>query len=165
MDEDIPLLIEELESKNQLVSKRARKKLVEMGERAVPVLIDELSSKDYWTRWEAIKALSEIGDPATADILVKSLEDRVFDIQWLAAIGLIKIGSRSVVPLLEALADHGDKAFSLRRGAHHVLHDLPRGRFTEILNPVLHALDDTRAYSEILSIARRALEAIKKERI
>jgi len=80
-------------------------------------------------RWEAAKALSQIANPASIQALLEALSDKTFEVRWMAAEGLIRIGRKAVIPLLEALVEHSD-SYWLREGIHHVLHDMNRGRLT-----------------------------------
>ena len=66
---------------------------------------------------------------ASIQVLLEALSDKEFDVRWLAAEGLIRIGRKVVVPLLETLVEHSD-SFWLRDGIHHVLHDMNRGRLS-----------------------------------
>ena len=157
----IEALINDLTCDDVLKCQKARRELVAMGSPAVGPLVEALSSRKYWVRWESAKALGQIGDAAAAKALVEALEDEEFDIQWLGAEGLINIGRDALVPLLEALADHGDKSLFLRRGAHHVLHDMNRGAADEILQPVMRAVDDAAPAAEILQVAPKAMAALE----
>jgi HEAT repeat protein len=161
MENKIDALIAEFTCDDIIKCQKARRLLVAMGDKAVQPLIKELSSKRHWVRWEATKALGQIGDAAAAKALVAALEDKEFDVHWLAAEALIIIGEDSLEPLLEALADHGDKSVWLRQGAHHVLHDMKRGDLDSILKPVMAALDTSAPAVEVLHAARKVLNTLK----
>jgi HEAT repeat protein len=166
-------LINTLSSHKDKAREAARHTLVAMGKAAVPSLIEALRNKNTLMRWEAAKALGEIGDPETAPVLVKALEDEEFDVRWLAAEGLIKMNIKALKPLLEALEHRGDSVL-LREGAHHVFHDLAKGRLRKFLVPVLAALEALEPGEEVLRVAhhemevevpwaaRRALEVLEK---
>ena len=160
MRNDIDLLVEDFTCDDVIKCQTARRELVNMGNQAVPHLIEALSNKRHWVRWEAAKALGQIGDKAATEALVKALEDDEFDVRWLAAEALINIGKKSLKPLLTALANHGDKSLLLRRGAHHVLHDIDRSGLDAILNPVMTAVGDTSPPIAVLQIAKKALDSI-----
>jgi HEAT repeat protein len=163
MDDEIERLITELNCNEYIRCQKARRKLVEMGSVVVPRLVQELSNKKYQVRWEVTKALGQIADKSSAEALVKALEeDREFDVRWLAAEALIHIGTDALEPLLSALADHGNKSISLRNGAHHVMHDMQLGDLRKTMLPVMKAVEDSEPYSEILVVAREALETLKK---
>lgn len=161
MENDINALIADFTCDDVIKCQKARRKLVSMGSRVVEPLIGGLSSKRHWVRWEAAKALGQIGDKAAAEALVKALEDNEFDVRWLAAEALIAIGRDSLEPLLTALTDHGDKSLSLRRGAHHVLHDMYRGDLDRILRPVMASVEDMAPSVEVLQVAKKALDTIR----
>jgi hypothetical protein len=151
MENDIDSLIADFTCDDVMKCQIARRKLVNMGGAAVEALVKELSNKRHWVRWEAAKALGQIGDKASAEALVKALEDKEFDVRWLAAEALINIGRDSLGPLL-----------ALRRGAHHVLHDMHREDLDTILQPVMTALEDMAPSIEVLQLAERALEVVRK---
>ena len=162
MDNEVEQLIADLNCDEYITCQKARRKLVEMGSVIVPRLVQELSNDKYWVRWEVTKALGQIADKSSAEALVKALEDREFDVRWLAAEALIHIGRDAIEPLLLALANHGDRSIMLRNGAHHVLHDMNLGPLRTTLLPVMKAVEDSEPYSEILIVARKTLETLKK---
>jgi HEAT repeat protein len=157
----ISALVTDLGSKDGLVRVRARLSLVAIGAQAVGPLVKALATKKQWIRWEAAKALGQIGSPAAAKALVRALEDEMFDIRWLAAEGLVVMGREALVPLLHALVERSDSEW-LREGAHHVLHDLARGRpdLRDILQPVLAALEDIEPSLEVPVAAEIALNKL-----
>jgi HEAT repeat protein len=155
-------LLADLTCDDVIRCQNARRLLVAMGSKAVPYLVKELNNEKHWVRWEAAKALGQIGDDTAAIALVNSLEDKEFDVRWLAAEALINMGHNSLEPLLKALVDHGDKSIWLRQGAHHVLHDIERGKFDTILKPVMSALDTSAASIEILYTAKKVLDTLQK---
>jgi HEAT repeat protein len=161
MENDIDSLIAEFTCDDVIKCQNARRSLVKMGGDAVQPLINELSSKKHWVRWEAAKALGQIGDAAAAKALVTALEDKAFDVRWLAAEALINIGRGAIIPLLEALADRGDKSTWLRQGAHHVLHDIKLAEIAPVLKAVMASLDSSAPAVEVLQIAGKALNTLR----
>jgi HEAT repeat protein len=157
----ISALISDLGSKDGIVRVRARKSLVAIGKPAIGLLVEALASKKELVRWEAAKAIGQIDDPTATQALVKALEDDMFDVRWLAAEALIIIGQEALVPLLQALSRHSDSLW-LREGAHHVVHDLADGKITEVLRPVLTALEDIEPSVEAPLAANTALKALTK---
>lgn len=158
----IKLLIAKLTGNNGRERERARWALVDIGRPAVGSLIELLSNPRKQVRWEAAKALAAIADPAAAEVLVKALEDKVFDVRWLAAEGLINIGRESLVPLLQALIERSDSPW-LREGAHHVLHDLAAGDLKELLQPIVDSLQDVESVMETPIAAKAILDQLKLE--
>ena len=158
--ETIQALVVDLASKDGVVRVRARESLVSIGSKAVAALSLTLKSQDQGQRWEAAKALGQIGDPAATGVLVSALEDNVFEIRWLAAEGLIKIGRPSVVPLLQQLIHHSDSVW-IREGIHHVFHDLHDQTIKRKLRHVLDTLEDNEKHLEIPLAAEAALESLK----
>ncbi len=86
--------------------------------------------------------MGQIGDMEATEVLVSTLEDRMFDVRWLAAEALISIGREALAPLLRTLVKRPD-SYWLRTGAHHVLHDIEKWHLDELLWPILVALEDT----------------------
>lgn len=156
-------LITDLRSKNGAVRAQARKSLVRLGRPAVEPLIGLLSDRDEHVRWEACKTLGAIADPGSAGPLVDALRDESFEIQWLAAEGLIALGQQAVVPLLLALQVHF-KSVYLRQGAHHILYALERaGGLSSDLVAVLDALRFLEPKSSVALAARHALQSIRED--
>jgi hypothetical protein len=79
-----------------------------------------------------------------------------------AAKGLIALGRRAVIPLLEALEGEADSIW-MREGARHVLHSLIRDGVAEEAEPVLAALEDIEPSIETPMAAHNALEALRAE--
>jgi hypothetical protein len=105
---------------------RAREMLVAIGEPALESLVELLGGSQTRLRWEAAKALTAIPEPAAIPGLILLLGDRRSEIGWLAAVGLMNFGNRSVPYVLQALHERaGSKTF--RQASHHVLHDLSKG--------------------------------------
>jgi len=158
----IKSLIADLASKDGVVRVMARRQLVAYKKRSVAPLIRTLSNENDWVRWEAAKALSQIGNQKAIKALFEALTDEKFEVRWLAAEGLIRIGRRAIVPLLEALVNHSD-SYWLREGIHHVLHDMNTGKITEVLRPVLVALEGPEPSLEVPLAAQAALDALIKK--
>jgi len=155
----INALISDLGSKDGLVRVRARMALVTIGREVVPSLKKALASKEDWKRWEAAKALCEIGDPSAIDVLIKALEDEMFDVRWVAAEGLIAIGQKTLEPLLIEITKHADSAWLLE-GAHRIFHGLGKDELKPILQPVLQALEGIDVQSEVPFAANAGLKLL-----
>jgi HEAT repeat protein len=158
----IKSLIADLASKDGVVRVKARRQLVAYKKLSVAPLIRTLSNKNDWVRWEAAKALSQIGNQKAIQALLKALSDEKFEVRWLAAEGLIRIGRKAIVPLLKTLVNHSD-SYWLREGIHHVLHDMNTGKITEVLRPVLVALEGTEPSLEVPVTAKAALDTLIKK--
>ena len=141
---------------------KARQQLVTYKKLSVAPLIRTLSNENDWVRWEAAKALSQIGNNKAIKALLKALSDEKFEVRWLAAEGLIRIGRKAIVPLLEALVRYSDSQW-LREGIHHVLHDMNTGKITEVLRPVLVALEGTEPSLEVPMAAKAAIDTLIKK--
>ena len=155
-------LIEQLSDRNGVVRERSRYTLVLIGSPAVPALLELLKSPTKRTRWEAAKALSAIAEPSSIPALVGLLSDPQSDIRWLGAVGLTRVGPRAIPQVLHALIEKPDSV-NIRRGAHHVFHDIGRKNpvFQEIMAPVMNALGDTDPTSALPPKAHEALNEIR----
>ncbi len=141
-----------LSSRDGKVRQMAREALVAKGSQVTHILLPMLETKDTITRWEVVRTISEIGDGESIPNLVNLLWDDDSDIAWMAAKGLISIGSETLVPLLTALINYPESV-RLRRGAHHVLTALNDEHSYLNLSPLLHALDNSLNQEEITILA------------
>lgn len=116
-------LVDQLRSENGLIRQDARKELVKIGPVVIDHLADMLSSPKHLYRWEALKVMEEIGDPVSIPVFLELLEDENSDFRWIAGKGLIRIGRKSVGPLLNLIAEEYDSVFVLD-AAHHVFYNL-----------------------------------------
>ncbi len=157
----IQSLVTDLASEEGMVRTKARKQLVAYKSRSVAPLIKALRNKSDYVRWEAAKALGQIGSPASIQELLRALEDKMFDVRWLAAEGLIRVGEKAVVPMLKKLVKHSD-SYWLREGIHHVMHDMNKAKFREVLKPVLVALESNEPSLTVPLAARAALNTLTK---
>jgi hypothetical protein len=158
----IKLLIADLANRDGVVRVKARQQLVAYKKQSVAPLIRTLSNKNDWVRWEAAKALSQIGNNKAIKALLEALSDEKFEVRWLAAEGLIRIGRKAIVPLLQALVKHSD-SYWLREGIHHVLHDMNTTKITEVLRPVLEALEGPEPSLEVPPAAQSVLDTLIKK--
>lgn len=71
-------------------------------------------------RMEAAKIVELIADRRSIPLLINLLDDKEFEIRWIAAEGLIKIGRRSILPMIKSVRN-GESSYFHNKGAHHVL--------------------------------------------
>jgi HEAT repeat protein len=116
----ISLFKDSLDTENVNQKLRSRKSLVRIGKTILPQLHKLSASENILIRMEAVKILELIADRRSTQQFIRLLEDREFDIRWIAAEALVKIGRRSIRPLTEAVRD-GENSIILNEGAHHVL--------------------------------------------
>jgi uncharacterized protein (DUF302 family) len=159
IDPAIQGLITNLSSNDEILRIHSRESLVKIGKPAVPQLVEALMRGGHWLRWEAAKTLDEIGDPTAAPALVEALKDEEFDVQWLAAEGLIKMKAGGVEPLLHALMTELDLS-RIRGGAHHVIRELIKGELKEYLTPVLAAIEGVEPAMQAPWVAKTAHEKL-----
>jgi HEAT repeat protein len=153
-------LVNLLTSNDGFVRTCARNSLIKIGSAAVAALVEALASKEVLKRWESIKALSRIGDPEALNSLVVAMDDKVFDVRWVAAEGLITIGNQSVEPLLDLIIKQPD-SIRLREGVHHVLYALNKEQPNELLKPVIDALESSEAPLQVPWAAEKALKSLR----
>lgn len=173
-------LVSKLAGKNGREREDVRLRLAAIGKPAIPALIEALKQKsDKSIRWEAAKTLGEIRDPVAAPALVKVLNDKVFEIRWLAAEGLIAIGHEALVPLLTELIKYPENPW-LQQGAHHILSHfatsdiyIPHHEFAhpkqnttlkELLQPLVSALEGPEPSLEVPHEASKILDELTKPR-
>jgi HEAT repeat protein len=142
--------------------KNARITLERMGKKVIPQLHKLLTSENSLLRMEAAKIIKAIADRRSIPLLITLLDDIEFDIRWTAAEGLIKIGRKSITPLLKAIRD-GKSSLLLNKRAHHILNDLLLKSEKEKLSSLMLSLDDYLGLIEIAPVeAQNALKTYKK---
>jgi len=152
-------LIAGLSSSDDVTRLKARRQLLEVGKPAFTPLLEALRDRNCLVRWEAVNILGGVGDPEVAPVLVSALEDGEFEVRWVAAEALIRMGTKGLKALFQALTERADSAF-LREGAHHVLHKLAQGELKVFLTPVLIALESREPAVGVPPVALRAMEAM-----
>lgn len=158
------LFKESMDIKNSGEKFIARSTLVEMGKTIVPQLHKLLESRNETLRMEIAKIVELIADRRSIPILISLLDDKEFEIRWIAAEGLIKIGRRSICPLLKAVRD-GKSSFFFNKGAHHVLLSLVTENEKDKLMTLLLSLDNFHELGETAPVeASNALKSIFKSR-
>jgi HEAT repeat protein len=140
--------IDKLHSKDGSTRRQARHELVEIGSAAVGDLVQHIQSNKHSFKWEIMKTLEQIADPQSAPHLIKVLEDDEFDIRWLAAEGLIRMGSDAIRPLLEALSHKSDSVF-MREGAHHILSALGDEQLGNARNEIRDLMNHLKRVSSV----------------
>ena len=153
---DIRPLIENLESDEGMVRQNAREKLVGKGDGVVDEISKLLDAKKKILRWEAAKTLEGIATEKAIGPLIQLFEDKLSDIRWIAAMGLIKIGEPAVKPLLEAIVEKSD-SYYLNKGAHHVLNSLEDEELKDQLQPVISALKNRKMVAELAPVEAKKI--------
>ena len=152
------LIKESLDSKNSVKKLAARSTLIGMGKTIIPKLHRLLNSENALLRMEAAKIVELIADRRSIPFLINLLDDKEFEIRWIAVEGLIKIGRRAILPLLKSIRD-GKSTFIFNKGAHHVLLSLLKEDEKNKLTTLLLSLDDAQELGETAPV--EASEAIK----
>jgi HEAT repeat protein len=132
-------LIQQLSARNVATREHARQTLVGIGPLAVADLTRATRTADMVGRLEACKALAEIAHEAAIPALIRCLEDSHQDVRWVAAEGLLNIGSEAVEPLLLALIDRA-ASFTILESANHLLHGFARRSTEPIFDPLIATL-------------------------
>jgi len=163
--DDLAKLIKvSLDTKNAVKKLAARSTLVRMGKTIIPQLHKLLASKNDLLREEIAKTVELIADRRSVPLLIGLLDDTVFDIRWIAAEGLIKIGRRSILPLLKSVRD-GKSSHVYNESAHHVLLGLLNNTEKKKLEPLLLSLENYHELGETAPIeASKALKTIFKRK-
>ena len=156
-------LVADLNCNDSMKCLNARLALVERGPEAVPYLVEALKTGKDFVPLEAAKALGNIGGPQATWALIDALEDARFDVRWVAAEELVRIGPDAIKPLLKALIEKADSLF-LRQGAHHVFSDTEDPQKRLLLGPVLAAIDDDVPRLEVPVVAKKALDKLESKR-
>ena len=151
-------LVKRLSDRDGMARERARHDLVLTGPPAVPLLLELLEKGDKGQRWEAAEALAVIADARSISALIGLLRDREWDLRWIAAIGLVKIGPQCLDAVLQELVDAPDST-DLRHSVHHILNEVVRTRpnFKERLTPVMEALGESYPAEVTVMRAQQAL--------
>ena len=161
----VELMKDLLNDKNYTKKHDATGELVQNGKSIIPQLHKLVLSKNDSLRKETAKIIQLIADRRSIPFLINLLDDPVSDIRWIAAEGLIKIGRRSIVPLLKSVRDKEKPAF-LAKGAHHVLLSLLNENEKVRLEPLLLALDNYLNLGETAPVeASKALNTIFKNKV
>jgi HEAT repeat protein len=153
-----------LDTKDSGKKLAARSTLVRMGKTIIPQLHKLLGSENGFLRAETAKIVELIADRRSIPLLINLLDDKEFEIRWIAAEGLIKIGRRSILPLLKSVRD-GKSSYFLNKGAHHVLVSLLNGSEKKKLTPLLLSLDDSHEAGETSPVeASKAIRTVFKSK-
>jgi hypothetical protein len=131
-----------------------------MGKTIIPQMHKLLGSKNDLLRKRAARVVKLIADSRSVPFLIGLLDDKDFDIRWIAAVGLIRIGRRSIVPLLKSIRD-GKSSYFLNQGAHHVFDSLLYEKEKEEMSQLLLSLENYHELGETAPTeASIALQAI-----
>ena len=98
-----------------------------------------ISARNELLKHEIATTVNLIADKKSIPALISLLKDPEFDVRWIAAEGLIKIGRRSIVPLLKSIRDE-ESSYFLNKGAHHILQSLISERERRAIEPLLFSL-------------------------
>lgn len=140
-DNLIKLIKMSLEAKNFTKKINARSSLIKLGKTIIPQMHKLTESENVMLRMEAAKIVELIADKRSIPVLINLLDDEEFEIRWIAAEGLIKIGRRSIRPLLNSVSD-GKCSFLQSKGVHHVLENLLYQSEKKKLMSLLLSLDN-----------------------
>jgi HEAT repeat protein len=137
----VKIINESLDTNDYTKKLSARETLVKMGKTIIPQMHKLLDSENDLLRMEAAKIVEQIADRRSIPFLLRLLDDTIFDIRWIAAEALIKIGRQSICPLLKSIRD-GKSSYIFHRGAHHILLALVSENEKDQLLPLLQSLDN-----------------------
>lgn len=92
-------------------------------------------------RREVDSIISTLADKRSIEALIALLDDDEFDVRWIAAESLIRIGRKSIIPLLVSLKE--GKEISYPSKVQHVLQSLLTRSEKKALKPLLVTLSAT----------------------
>lgn len=135
----VPTLLSALRGADEQLGSQIFSALVQLGHDAVPALVDASKSNSAWVRWQCIRALGEIRDRRALPVLVPALGDADHSIAWVAAKGLVRLGTISVGPVLRLLTTAEITPW-LVQTASYVLQHQRDPRLKPYLQPVIEAM-------------------------
>jgi HEAT repeat protein len=136
----------------------ARLSLVRMGKTIIPQLHKLVKSENSQIRLEGAKLIQIAADRRSVPVLIFLLDDKEYDIRWIAAEGLIRIGRKSIVPMLKAVSGGKTTLFSNQR-VHQVLSSLLSEEEKNKLESLMQSLEDYHGLNETAPV--EALRALK----
>ncbi|MFT5207249.1 MAG: hypothetical protein ACI9CF_000998 [Candidatus Omnitrophota bacterium] len=151
-------MVSKLGDKDGLVRREARLTLEKIGQKSTVYLLMGLRSSNYTVRWEVLKALKAIRDPLATAKLISLLDDKSFEIRWLAAEGLIQLGEGVVPSVLRELVNkHASQYF--RESVHHILRVIRKKccLSKDVVN-VMHAIWSLDNGLNVKSMAKKAYD-------
>lgn len=157
----IDMLAAGLGSRSRRKRTHCRHELAAIGKPVIPALCTLLNAKKRQVVWEAVKTLAQMQHPDCIPGLLTAMEDTRFDICWVAAEGMVALGSPALKKLLERLQERPD-IFSLREGAHHVIRALLGDNPWKEMQDVLLQLEDFSPLSSLPRAAAAALQSMHK---
>ncbi|MFC2086210.1 HEAT repeat domain-containing protein [Bacteroidota bacterium] len=152
-------ILERLASSDSSLRIETRNELVDIGTDIIAYLSEILFFNDHHLRWEAAKTINQMAETEGIEIQIKTLEDDQSDIRWIAAEGLVKMGKKSIVPILKKLQEVGTDSIYLIKGAYHVLHKIYiEKELKEKLKPLVKALNSKKHYHQIPALVNALLQ-------
>jgi HEAT repeat protein len=151
--------ISELGSQNGLRRQHARLAMVAIGEPAIDILAVLAMHPQYVIRWEAVQALSQMKNAVTAPLLINALEDEYQSIRWVATHGLIALGKKGLIALLEVLSSYKLTGI-LRHGACYVIKEISKRYHLSGVEDLIANLDDTNKYFVLPINARSVMNTM-----
>jgi HEAT repeat protein len=163
LPDDLAILIKELlDDKNYPENHNSRILLVNKGKSILPHLSKLLKSENKILRIEVAKIIELIADRRSIKTFIQLLDDPEFEVRWIAAEGLIKIGRSTIIPLLKLVRDGGGNYY-VNRGVHHILTNLLYENEKKKISGFLRSLEDYHELGEIAPVeASKALLTLFK---
>jgi hypothetical protein len=163
LPDDLAILIRELlDDKNYPENHNSRILLVNKGKPILPHLYKLLKSDNKTLRVEVAKIVEQISDRRSIKIFIRLLNDPEFEVRWIAAEGLVKIGRSTIVPLLKLIRDGGGNYY-VNHGVHHILTSLLNEKEKKKIAEFLRSLEDFHELGETAPVeASKALTVLFK---
>jgi hypothetical protein len=135
----VPTLLTALRGADEQFGSQIFSALVQLGHDAVPALVNASKSNSAWVRWQCLRALGEIRDRRALPVLVPALGDTDHSIAWVAAKGLVRLGTIGVGPVLRLLTTAEITPWLIQT-ASYVLQHQRDPRLKPYLEPVIQAM-------------------------
>jgi HEAT repeat protein len=140
----------------------AQYNLIIRGRPAAPALLEALRDSDPHLRSSAAHVLAVIADPSTAEGLAAALDDDEDPVRWVAAEGLVALGSVGLQAALHVLLGADSVSPQLKAAVRHILLRVRDGEgMDEIVKPLLGAIQEFEMNEKVLVEAYKALAALE----
>jgi hypothetical protein len=157
-------MLERLLSDDRSIRIQTREEIEQIGIDIIPHLGEILYFDNHKLRWEAAKTLEQMAYVEGIDIQLQALEDEESDIRWIAAEGLVKLGRKSILPILKKIVNDGTESVFFIKGAYHVLQKLDiEEDLKEKLKPIVKALNKKKLiHTEVPKLANELLHEFEE---
>jgi HEAT repeat protein len=154
----MPALLDVLRTAFDVRETLAAEALVELGGAAVPGLTGLLDHDDARIRWRGTLCLAKIATPETRRGLLKALHDDSPDVAWVAADGLLALGSDATVDVLRSILAERLTSGTSRALHHYAEHAAP----ARVFRPLVAATAGSGVGESTLTAVAQALDTLER---